>query len=323
MDDLLHIKNLGVYFYTDTGITRAVEDGSLRIRKGETVGLVGESGCGKTVTALSILRLLPIPPARIVSGKILFKGQDLLELSEDQLRDLRGKVISMIFQEPMAALNPVYTIGYQIAEAMKVHLKLDKDRIRQRVIELLEEVELPSPEQQMDNYPHQLSGGMAQRAMIAMALACHPELLIADEPTTALDVTVQAQILNLFSKLKDKEGISILLITHDLAVVSEIADTVTVMYAGLTMESSGKDELFKHPLHPYTQALLRSVPLLEPGSGKKRLEVIAGNVQDTASRLLGCPFYERCDQADNKCRIELPALVDVGSEHWVRCWRVK
>ena len=207
MDDLLRIKNLRVYFDTEAGWSQAVEDGFLRIRKGETVGLVGESGCGKTVTALSILRLLPIPPARIASGRILFKGQNLLDFSADQMRDLRGKIISMIFQEPMAALNPVYTIGDQIAESIRLHLGLDKKQTRKRVIELLGEVELPSPEEQIDNYPHQLSGGMAQRAMIAMALACQPELLIADEPTTALDVTVQAQILSLFSKLKKKTGI--------------------------------------------------------------------------------------------------------------------
>lgn len=323
MEDLLRIKNLRVYFNTEAGLSRAVEDGFLRIRKGETVGLVGESGCGKTVTALSILRLLPSPPARIVSGKILFKGQNLPDFSEDQLRDLRGKIISMIFQEPMAALNPVYTIGYQIGESMKVHLRLDKNQIRERTIELLREVELPSPEEQIDNYPHQLSGGMAQRAMIAMALACHPELLIADEPTTALDVTVQAQILSLFSKLKDKSGISILLITHDLAVVSEIADTVTVMYAGVTVEACSKDELFSRPLHPYTQALLKSVPLLEPGAGKRRLAVIPGNVPDPVCRPEGCPFHPRCELADEKCRTKFPELLEIETEHWVRCWRVK
>lgn len=323
MEDLLRIKNLRVYFNTEAGLSRAVEDGFLRIRKGETVGLVGESGCGKTVTALSILRLLPSPPARIVSGKILFKGQNLPDFSADQMRDLRGKIISMIFQEPMAALNPVYTIGYQIGESMKVHLRLDKNQIRERTIELLREVELPSPEEQIDNYPHHLSGGMAQRAMIAMALACHPELLIADEPTTALDVTVQAQILSLFSKLKDKSGISILLITHDLAVVSEIADTVMVMYAGVTVEACSKDELFSRPLHPYTQALLKSVPLLEPGAGKRRLAVIPGNVPDPVCRPEGCPFHPRCELAEGKCLTKFPELLEIETEHWVRCWRVK
>ncbi len=322
MEELLKIRDLRVHFETDTGLSRAVERASLVVKKGETLGLVGESGCGKTVTALSILKLIPSPPGKIVSGEIIFNGKNLMKLSEDKMRNIRGRAISMIFQEPMAALNPLYTIGYQIAEAMKIYLPLDKNQIRKRTIELLTDVEMPSPREQMGNYPHQLSGGMNQRAMIAMALACGPELLIADEPTTALDVTIQAQILRLFSKLKEKSGISVLLITHDLAVVSEVADRVTVMYAGVTVETCSKEDLFSNPLHPYTQGLLKSVPLF--GSLlNRRLSVIPGSVPDPVLRPSGCPFHPRCDRADKRCENEAPVLLEIEPDHWVSCQKVK
>ncbi|MFH1784149.1 MAG: ABC transporter ATP-binding protein [bacterium] len=322
MGNLLDVKNLRVEFNTEHGLSRAVEDGCLSVRKGETMGLVGESGCGKTVTALSILRLLPSGQGKITSGEIMFDGRNILDFSDNEMRALRGGSISMIFQEPVAALNPLYTIGSQIEEAMRIHLSVDKKAMRKRIVELLESVEMPSPAQQIDNYPHQLSGGMNQRAMIAMALACDPELLIADEPTTALDVTIQAQILDLFSKLKKKSGISILLITHDLAVVGEVADRVTVMYAGITVEVCEKDELFSNPLHPYTQGLLKAVPLFEPIQ-KRRLSVIPGKVPDPMERSSGCPFNPRCEKADDYCRANMPLLVENQPEHRVRCWKVK
>ncbi len=322
MENLLEIKDLKVYFETEQGLSRALENGCLNINKGETLGLVGESGCGKTVTALSILKLISSPPAKLISGKILFKKENILEFSEAQMRNIRGKVIAMVFQEPMVALNPLFTIGYQIAESMKRHLTLSKTQIREKTIELLAEVEMPSPKEQVDNFPHQLSGGMRQRAMIAMALACNPELLIADEPTTALDVTIQAQILSLFSKLKHKFGISILLITHDLAVVSEIADRVTVMYAGVSVEFCSKEELFNNPLHPYTQGLLKSIPLLQSGGREQRLSVIPGNVPNPISRPSGCPFHPRCSRVITKCKTDTPFFLEKISGHWTSCWKV-
>ena len=318
-ETLLELHDLKTHFFTDDGVVRAVDGVSYDLRAGETLAVVGESGSGKSVTSLSILRLVPTPPGRIVGGEILFRGRDLLKLSEAQMRSIRGKEISMIFQEPMTSLNPVYTCGEQILEVLMLHEKLDRRAARTRAIEMLELVGIPSPEQRVDEYPHQMSGGMRQRVMIAMALACHPAVLIADEPTTALDVTIQAQILELLKRLQREMGMSVLLITHDLGVVAESADRVAVMYAGQVAEYCDVLAAFRRTLHPYTAGLLASLPRL--GGQSERLRVIPGNVPNPARFPSGCRFHPRCPIAQDRCREQAPEMSTFDGDHLVRCWR--
>lgn len=316
-DLLLSVQDLRVYFRGDETIARAVDGVSFQVRKGETVCLVGESGCGKTVSALSILGLIPQPPGEIVSGRILFKGQDLLKLKEEELRRIRGNQISMVFQEPMTSLNPVFTIGDQIREAIAVHEDLSERELQERCIRLLADVGIPSPGERVRDYPHQLSGGQRQRVMIAMALACNPDLVIADEPTTALDVTIQKQILDLFAELQSKWGMSLLYISHDLNVVAGIADAIYVMYAGVVVEQGTRNQIFDNPRHPYTIGLLNSLPHRSKRGGK--LYSIHGSVPDPAEKPLGCPFNPRCDYVQDPCRIEFPGMCDYGEGHLARC----
>ncbi len=316
--DLLRVEDLRTYFYTDDGVVRAVDGISFSVAPRETLCIVGESGCGKSVASLSILRLIPQPPGRIVSGRIWFKGRNLLALGEREMRAVRGKDISMIFQEPMTSLNPVFTCGDQIMEALVLHEGLDRKQARRRAVELLALVGIPSPEQRVDEYPHQLSGGMRQRVMIAMALACHPSILIADEPTTALDVTVQAQILDLIRRLQEELGMAVILITHDLGVVAEVADRVAVMYAGQIVEYCAVRDAFKQTRHPYTAGLLASLPRLGERGG--RLRVIPGTVPNPATFPAGCRFHPRCPVVQDRCRTEEQHLVD-STGHVVRCWR--
>jgi peptide/nickel transport system ATP-binding protein len=305
---LLRIEDLSVIFRTGAGLVRAVDGAGFEVRRGETLAVVGESGCGKSVTALAVLGLLPKPPAEIARGSIRFQGEELLNASPERLRRLRGNEISMIFQEPMTSLNPVFTVGDQIAEGLVLHRGLDTEEARLEAIELLERVRIPAPEQRLDEYPHQLSGGMRQRVMIAMALACRPKLLIADEPTTALDVTVQAQILELMLELKRDLGMAILLITHDLGVVAETAERVVVMYAGNVAERANTVPLFERPRHPYTAGLFLSLPRLEDDG--KRLRPIEGSVPDPLHPPRGCRFHPRCPFAFDRCREEVPSLVE-------------
>jgi oligopeptide/dipeptide ABC transporter ATP-binding protein len=319
---LLEVKNLCTHFQTDDGLVKAVEKVDLDIRPGETLGLVGESGCGKSVTALSIMRLIPEPPGRIVSGRISLEGQNLLELTEPQMRRIRGNAISMIFQEPMTSLNPVHRIGAQVAEAIRLHQGVGRKEARSRALEVLDKVGIPDPSHRYSDYPFQLSGGMRQRVMIAMALSCHPKLVIADEPSTALDVTIQAQILTLMRRLKEDTGASILLITHDLGVIAEAAERVAVMYAGRVVESAMVIPLFNEPKHPYTQGLMLSVPKMDkPVPADKLLKSIPGVVPNLLELPPGCPFQERCDQVIPLCSQDEPPLVDTGENHWVRCWQ--
>ncbi|HET9327698.1 MAG TPA: ABC transporter ATP-binding protein [Candidatus Eisenbacteria bacterium] len=318
-EPLLRLEDLKTHFFTDDGVVRAVDGVSYEIQPGETLAVVGESGSGKSVTALSILRLVPTPPGRIVGGRILFKGRDLATVSMPEMRKIRGKEISMIFQEPMTSLNPVYTCGEQIIEAVVLHEKVDRKEARARAIEMLKLVGIPLPEQRVDEYPHQMSGGMRQRVMIAMALACRPSILIADEPTTALDVTIQAQILELLSRLQKELGMAVLLITHDLGVVAETANRVAVMYAGQVVEYCSVGEAFRRPLHPYTAGLLASLPKL--GVKKDVLKVIPGNVPNPAHFPRACRFHPRCPIAVDKCRNEDPPVLDFGGGHMSRCWR--
>ena len=321
---LLQIRDLCTWLYTLEGVVKAVDGVSLDLRPGETVGLVGESGCGKSMTALSILRLIPRPAGRIVRGEIRFQGEDLATLPERRMREIRGKSISMIFQEPMTALNPVLTIGTQIAEAILTHQDLQGPEAVAQTVEMLRRVGIPSPEKRFHEYPHQLSGGMRQRAMIAMALACRPKLLIADEPTTALDVTIQAQILDLMLKLKEETGTAILLITHNLGVIAETAERVGVMYAGKLVEMAGVQDLFDQPLHPYTRGLLFSVPPIDQHFDKHShpLQEIPGTVPRLVDLPAGCRFHPRCAQASDRCGREEPPLEESGHPgHWVRCWK--
>jgi oligopeptide transport system ATP-binding protein len=318
-EPLLELRDLQTHFFTDDGVVRAVDGVSYAIHAGETLAVVGESGSGKSVTSLSILRLVASPPGRIVGGSIRFRGRDLLSLSEAEMRAIRGKEISMIFQEPMTSLNPVLSCGEQVAEVLRLHEKLDRPAARARTIELLRTVGIPSPETRVDEYPHQMSGGMRQRVMIAMALACRPALLIADEPTTALDVTIQAQILELLKALRQELGMAVLLITHDLGVVAETADRVAVMYAGQVVEYCGVRDTFRAARHPYTAGLLASLPRL--GAETERLRVIPGNVPNPVSFPPGCRFHPRCPIAVERCRNEMPVLRDVGSGHLARCFR--
>jgi len=314
---LLSVENLRVYFIGDETVARALEGVSYEVRKGETVCLVGESGCGKTVSALSILGLIPQPPGEIVEGRILFKGENLLDLEEEALQRIRGNHIAMVFQEPMTSLNPVFTIGDQIKEAITVHQKMEDRELEERCVRLLRDVGIPSPEERIRDYPHQLSGGQRQRVMIAMALACNPELVIADEPTTALDVTIQKQILDLFEELQTRGEMSLLYITHDLNVVAGIADRIYVMYAGVIVEQGERGHIFHEPRHPYTRGLLASLPHRSKRGGT--LYSIPGTVPDPAHKPAGCPFHPRCEHAVDSCRKVFPEMCDYGGGHLSRC----
>jgi len=318
---LLEVQNLSIHFFTDEGVIRAVENVTFEIYSGEILGLVGESGCGKSVTGLSLLRLIPIPPGRIVNGQIVFDGRSLLQLEEKEMEKVRGNDISMIFQEPMTSLNPVFTIGDQIMEAIILHQGLNKTEARQRAIEMLDRVKIPSPEKRIDSYPHQLSGGMRQRAMIAMALSCQPKLLIADEPTTALDVTIQAEVLRLLKEIQGDMGMSVMLITHDLGVVAEIADRVAVMYAGRIFEYGPIEAIFGKMRNPYTRGLMRSIPQL--AEKKDRLNAIPGQVPDPMDLPVGCKFHPRCYLMIEECKKEEPPLFQVNGNHFSRCIRWK
>lgn len=319
MEELISVQNLQTQFLTDGSLIRAVDDVSFSLKPEETVAIVGESGSGKSVTSLSIMRLVPNPPGRIDGGRVVFRGEDLLAQPERRMREIRGNKISMIFQEPMTSLNPVHRTGDQIAESMVLHQGLSKKEAWERTVELLRSIGIPSPEKRARDYPHQMSGGMRQRVMIAMALSCHPDLLIADEPTTALDVTIQAQILDLMRQMRQELGMAIMLITHDLAVVAEMAHRVLVMYAGRIVEESPVIDLFAAPLHPYTSGLLRSIPRMTGGGG--RLYAIDGSVPDLAHLPSGCPFHPRCSEAGPRCQRERPELISVGSGRRVACWR--
>ena len=325
MSSLLEVSDLGTWFYTRQGIVKAVDGVDFEVAAGETLAIVGESGCGKSMTALSLMRLIPEPPGRIVSGSIRLAGRDLLKISEEEMRDVRGNEISMIFQEPMTSLNPVMTIGKQISEALILHRDMDRKAAMKRAIEMLDLVRIPEPAQRAKEYPHQLSGGMRQRAMIAMALACNPKVLIADEPTTALDVTIQAQILELIVELQREFSAAVILITHDLGVVAETAHRVIVMYAGRKVEEATVDELFAKPLHPYTVGLMNSIPRLDLMRGQtdrsnERLQEIPGIVPPLFDLPPGCAFAPRCNRADDKCRSERPVYEEKQPAHWAACW---
>lgn len=319
-DKLLDVNELSIGFHSDDGVFQAVDHMSFAVRKGESVCIVGESGCGKSVTSLAIMGLLNTPPAEI-GGEVVFEGQNLLELSRDEMREIRGNQIAMIFQEPMTSLNPVFTCGYQIAEALIQHEGISKQEAHERAIELMRFVGIPSPEKRVDNYPHQLSGGMRQRVMIAMALACSPKLLIADEPTTALDVTIQAQIMQLLRDLKEKLDMALILITHDMGVVAQMAEWVIVMYAGQEVERADVRTTFKDPLHPYTIGLLDSVPKLTSPGGEP-LKTIEGAVPGMFDMPKGCHFAPRCAHRTERCMREVPDFVDVGEGHMVRCFNI-
>ncbi len=318
MASLLQVKDLKTYFFTDDGVVKAVDGISYDVQPGEIAGLVGESGCGKTVSALAILRLIPDPPGKIVGGEIIFEGDDLLKADEKDIRHIRGNRIAMIFQEPMTSLNPVLTIGRQITESLELHLKMDRRSATKRAIELMEMVGIPEAKARIADYPHQFSGGMRQRAMIAMALSCNPKLLLADEPTTALDVTIQAQILELLSRLTRELGTAVVIITHNLGVVARYAARVNVMYAGKIVESAVARELYGNPHHPYTLGLLKSVPRLDRAR-KEKLEPIDGFPPDLIHMPQGCAFRPRCRFAVTKCQEE-PPLLQVASEHHSACW---
>ena len=313
------IQDLQTHFFTGEGVVRAVDGVTLSVRPGETLGLVGESGCGKTVTALSILRLVPDPPGRIVGGTICFDGRDLLRLPEEEMRSIRGCAISMIFQEPMTSLNPVFTVGEQVAEGIRHHQKVSRREAWDRAVEVLRRVKIPDPARRAYEYPHQLSGGLRQRVMIAMALALGPRLLIADEPTTALDVTIQAQIIELLMGLQEEMQMAVILITHDLGVIAETADRVVVMYAGRVVEEASAEQLFETPLHPYTQGLLESLPKLEAGKRHRRLTAIPGLIPNLLDLPTGCKFAPRCPKVIGDCWPTEPDLREVRPGHWARC----
>ncbi len=319
-DPLLQIRGLKTHFKTDDGMVRAVDGVDMTIDRGETLGVVGESGCGKTVTAMTVLKLIQMPPGRIVDGEILWQGRDLVPLAPDQMRHIRSKEIAIIFQEPMTSLNPVYTVGDQIAEVLRLHEGLNKRQAMDRAVEMLRLVNIPTPERRVHDYPHQFSGGMRQRVMIAMALSCNPKLLIADEPTTALDVTIQAQILDLLAEMKSRLGMAIMLITHAMGVVAETAQRVVVMYAGRVVEEATVDRLFARPLHPYTQGLIRSIPRIDTTVGKKqRLEAISGMVPSLTHPPPGCRFAPRCKFAKPECTDAVPELRQIETGHKVAC----
>lgn len=319
---VLEIKDLRTFFFTYEGVAKAVDGVTYRLTKGEPLGVVGESGCGKSVTALSVLRLIPVPPGKVVGGEILFKGKNLLDLPEDEMRKIRGNRISMIFQEPMTSLNPVFTVGNQIQETFKLHQGLSNKQSLEKTIEMLKFVNIPTPERCVQRYPHELSGGMRQRVMIAMALACRPEILIADEPTTALDVTIQAQILDLMTKLKEELGMAIILITHNLGVIAEMVARVLVMYAGKIVEEARTKTLFENPQHPYTMGLLKSIPRLGDKFriGKIRLTEISGVVPSLYDLPPGCKFSTRCPLVMDLCREREPGLKEIGEGHYCSCW---
>ena len=321
MSDLLFVKNLSTHFGTENGLVRAVNDVSWQVEAGQTLGIVGESGCGKSVSALSVMRLIPSPPGKIVAGEVRFKGQDLLKLPQKQMRQIRGNEIAMIFQEPMTSLNPVFTVGNQIVEAIKLHQNLSTGGARELAVASLQRVGIRDGAQRLYAYPHQLSGGLRQRVMIAMALSCKPAVLIADEPTTALDVTIQAQILELLRELQGSEQMAIVLITHDLAVIAQIAQVVAVMYASKIVEYTTVEPLFDVPLHPYTQGLFRSLPRL--GQKKRRLETIGGSVPNPLAFPAGCKFHPRCQlgRDDKRCQSTEPELRQVQPGHLVACWK--
>jgi len=321
MGTLLEVNNLNTRFYTQDGVVQAVNDVSFTVDEGETLAVVGESGSGKSVTMLSVMRLIASPPGRITSGEIMFEGKDLLKLGEDEMRQLRGNRIAMIFQDPMTSLNPVLTINQQISEVLQLHMGLDKQAARQRAVELLEKVNIPEAARRVDDYPHQFSGGMRQRVMIAMMLAANPQLLIADEPTTALDVTISAQILDLVKRLKREVGMAVIWITHDLGVVAGMADRVIVMYAGRIVEQASVAELYADPKHPYTLGLLKSIPRLDEAR-KEKLEPIEGTPPDLVNYPVGCPFAARCKYVIQKCLDERPPLMPTTStKHLSACWR--
>ncbi len=320
-EPLVQVKGLKTHFFTEEGVVKAVDGVDFEINPGETLGVVGESGCGKSVTSLSIMGLVESPPGKIVEGEINFQGTDLTKLSQKEMRKIRGNDISMIFQEPMTSLNPVYTIGNQISEAIMLHKKVNKEEAKRQSIEMLEKVGIPLPEQRVNEYPHQLSGGMRQRVMIAMSLSCDPQLLIADEPTTALDVTIQAQILELMNDLKESYGMAIMMITHDLGVIAEVSDRVAVMYAGKVVEYTDVETLFKDPEHPYTWGLMNSIPKLD--QTVERLEAIPGSVPSPLNFPSGCKYNNRCPLATDKCREIEPELETISEGHQVRCWHYK
>jgi len=319
-EKLLSVRGLKTHFYTEDGVVPAVDGISFDLERGGTLGIVGESGCGKSVTSLSIMGLIPSPPGKIVEGEIIFEGRNLVNMDEAEMRNIRGNEISMIFQEPMTSLNPVFTIGNQIMEAIMLHQKLDKAAARKKAIEMLSLVGIPSPEKRVDEYPHQLSGGMRQRVMIAMALSCNPKLLIADEPTTALDVTIQAQILDLMRDLQHELGTAIIMITHDLGVIAELVEEVVVMYTGVIVESGDTETIFKNPQHPYTQGLLASIPRLD--SDVDRLQAIPGTVPTPGNFPKGCGFHPRCPYAKDICVAKRPPAFEVGSGHHAACWKL-
>ncbi len=319
MGTLLEVKDLRTQFFTQDGVVNAVNGISYTLDEGETLGIVGESGCGKSVGVMSLIRLIPMPPGRVVGGEVWFEGRDLLKLDDDEIRQVRGNRIAMIFQDPMTSLNPVLTIGRQIGEALELHMGMDKQQARQRSAELLSLVGIPGAEGRLDDYPHQFSGGMRQRVMIAMGLSCDPKLLIADEPTTALDVTIQAQIVELVKKLRDEIGMAIIWITHDLGVVAGLADRMIVMYAGFIVEEAAVKELYTNPRHPYTLGLLGSLPRLDEDR-PERLRSIEGLPPDLIDLPPGCPFYARCTYRIERCQQENPPLHAVGPQHKVACW---
>lgn len=318
MSKLLTVKDLKTYFYTEDGVVPAVDGVDFAVDAGETLGIVGESGCGKSVSSLSVMRLIPNPPGKIISGDIQFDGKDIPTLTDKQMRQIRGNDISMIFQEPMTSLNPVFTIGDQIGEAIKLHQGLNDRQTKEKAIEMLKLVGIPLPEQRVKEYPHQLSGGMRQRIMIAMALSCNPKLLFADEPTTALDVTIQAQILELMKNLREELDTAIVLITHDLGVIAEMVDRVVVMYAGKIVEEASVYDMFKDPKHPYTEGLLNSIPKLD--EPKRRLEPITGVVPNPLHMPSGCRFHPRCPYAMDVCKEKQPELKRLGTDRKVSCW---
>ncbi|HUS82804.1 MAG TPA: ABC transporter ATP-binding protein [Dehalococcoidia bacterium] len=320
MGTLLEVKNLKTHFFTDDGVVRAVDGISYDLEEGETIGLVGESGCGKSVSALSLLRLIPTPPGRIVDGEVWFEGENLLKVDEDEIRHIRGNRIAMIFQEPMTSLNPVLTVGRQLTEALELHMRMDRRSATKRAIELLEMVGIPSAGSRINDYPHQFSGGMRQRVMIAMGLSCNPKLLLADEPTTALDVTIQAQILEIMARLSQEFGTAVIIITHNLGVIARYAQRVNVMYAGKIVESSTSREVYGNPKHPYTLGLLKSVPRLDQVR-KSKLNPIEGFPPDLVHMPEGCSFFPRCEYRVEKCNQEEPPLMLVGEKHYAACWR--
>jgi oligopeptide transport system ATP-binding protein len=319
MGTLLEVKGLRTQFFTQDGVVNAVNGISYTLNEGETLGIVGESGCGKSVGVMSLIRLIPMPPGRVVDGEVWFEGRDLLKLDDDEIRQVRGNRIAMIFQDPMTSLNPVLTIGRQISEALELHMGMDKQQARARSAELLELVGIPGAESRLDDYPHQFSGGMRQRVMIAMGLSCDPQLLIADEPTTALDVTIQAQIVELVKKLRDEIGMAIIWITHDLGVVAGLADRMIVMYAGFIVEEAVVKDLYANPRHPYTLGLLGSLPRLDE-ERPTRLRSIEGLPPDLIDLPPGCPFYPRCTYRIERCQRENPPLEAIGPQHKVACW---